>query len=64
MTRTVTIDTGAGMLAVRVRVFGQDWRAVGASLDGVGVVGKQATETAALYQAEITAKLKAEGVLR
>jgi len=61
---TVTVDTGAGLLTVRVRTFGPDWRAIAADLGSVGVVGRQAQEAANLYRAEITAKLKAKGVLR
>lgn len=59
----VTLDTSAGTLTVRVRTFGPDWRAIATHRRGVGRVGKEAQAIADLYHAEITAALRAEGVL-
>lgn len=61
---TVTVDTGDGPIRFRVCCDGLTWHAYAAEVGGVGVVGRQAQETADLYRAEITAKLKAKGVLR
>ena len=60
--RTITIESKAGPVVLRIDVAGEGYRVVAAQISGVGVTGRDAAEVGKRYAGAIIAALHEVGL--